>query len=64
MKNAHLIDEGDVCDANDGFVRVFVEVESTLFQPFKIRWLFDVQTTLREKKFIFIIITCYWLQQL
>ena len=46
----YLIDEGNVGDANDCFIRVFIEVESTLFQPLKIRWLFDVKTTLKKKQ--------------
>ena len=45
-----MIDEGDVGDADDGLVGVFVEVESALLQPLEIRRLFYVKTTLERKK--------------
>ena len=44
---SYLINKSDVGDANDGFVCVFVEIESALFQPFEVSWLFDVQATLK-----------------
>lgn len=45
-----LVDKTYVCDADNHFVGVLIEVETTLLQPLKVSWAFDMQLALRKKK--------------